>query len=364
MSKLKINENSAETKNDWGSRNHVHTLLLMALTVTGIYLCFRMAAVFFPAFVWALALAILFAPLHRWLESKVKYPSLAATFCVLAAALILVVPGTFVAEQIYIEAARGAESAKIIIESGAWRRIFDSHPLIAPVGHWIELQFDLLKIVNNATSWLTNAAATFVNVSVLHLIGLVLTFYMFFYFLRDRSLMLARLRSLLPLSGADMNRIFDGVNDTVHATLYGTLAVAVVQGTLGGLMFWWLDLPSPLLWGMVMALLAVVPVLGAFIVWIPAAIFLFLEGNEGQALLLTLWGTIVVGGIDNFLYPILVGNRLQIHTVIAFISIVGGLIVFGSSGLILGPVIFTITRLILEIWSRQNSAEQATDKAE
>ena len=137
----------------------------------------------------------------------------------------------------------------------------------------------------------------------------------------------------------------------------------VVQGTLGGLMFWWLDLPAPLLWGAVMAMLAVVPVLGAFIVWIPAAIFLFLQGSEGKALLLTLWGSIVVGGIDNVLYPILVGTQLKMHTVLAFVSLVGGLIVFGTSGLILGPVIFTVTKILLETWSRHNSDEQAKDNA-
>ena len=160
-----------------------------------------------------------------------------------------------------------------------------------------------------------------------------------------------------------MSRVFSGISDTVHATIYGTFTIAVVQGTLGGLMFWWLGLPAPLLWGIVMALLAVVPVLGAFIIWIPAAIFLVLEGSGGKALLLTLWGTIVVGGIDNLLYPIFVGRRLKMHTVLAFISLVGGLIVFGPSGLILGPVIFTVTRLLLEIWSSQNKAEQANGKA-
>ena len=98
------------------------------------------------------------------------------------------------------------------------------------------------------------------------------------------------------------------------------------------------------------------PVLGAFVVWIPAALFLLLDGSPGKALLLTLWGTVVVGGIDNLLYPMLVGKRLQMHTVLAFISIVGGLVVFGASGLILGPVIFAITRLLLEIWSSRHSA--------
>lgn len=356
MNELKTKKIAALIANDWGSRSHVHTLLLMAVTVVGIYLCYRLAAPFLPAFVWALALVVLFAPLHRWLESKVKHPNLAAMICVLVAALIVVVPAMFVAERIIGEAARGAETIKTMVESGELRRSFEGHPLIAPVGHWIERQFDLPGMVNTATSWLTSTAASFVQVSVMHLIGLVLTFYIFFYFLRDRSAMLESIRFLSPLSEADMNRMFDGVNDTVHATLYGTLAVAVVQGSLGGLMFWWLDLPTPLLWGIVMALLAVVPVLGAFIIWIPAAIFLFLEGSEGKALLLTLWGSIVVGGIDNLLYPILVGSQLKMHTVLAFISLVGGMIVFGPSGLILGPVIFTVTRLLLEIWSVQNAA--------
>lgn len=128
-----------------------------------------------------------------------------------------------------------------------------------------------------------------------------------------------------------------------------------MQGTLAGLMFWWLGLPASLLWGIVMGLLAVVPVLGAFVVWIPAAAFLALDGSWEKALLLTLWGGVVVAGIDNLLYPILIGNRLKMHTVLAFISLVSGLIVFGHSGLILGPVIVTVTLLLLEIWCRRNA---------
>ncbi|MEO6137546.1 MAG: AI-2E family transporter [Luteimonas sp.] len=171
-------------------------------------------------------------------------------------------------------------------------------------------------------------------------------------FLRDRRSILAFIASLSPLSRADTTRMFGDVDDTVHATVYGTLVVALVQGTLGGLMFWWLGLPAPLLWGVVMGLLAVVPVLGTFIVWIPAAFLLLLDGSGGKALILALWGGIVVSSIDNVLYPILVGRRLKMHTLLAFVSLVGGLVVFGSSGLILGPVTFAITRLLLEIWKR------------
>jgi predicted PurR-regulated permease PerM len=352
MDELKTHPTPAEIANVWGSRNHVHTLLLMAVTVVGIYFSYRLAAPFLPALTWSLALAILFAPLHRWLESKVKSPNLAATISVLMVAVIVVVPATFVADRIIGEAVSGAETIQTIIESGEWRRIFEAHPLIAPAGDWIARELDLTGLVNTATSWLTSMGASFVQGSVLQLIGIVLTFYLLFYFLRDRALARKSLRSLSPLSEADMTRLFNDVSDTVHATLYGTLVVAIVQGTLGGLIFWWLGLAAPLLWGMVMGLLAVIPVLGAFVIWIPAAIFLVLEGSGEKALLLTLWGAIVVGGIDNLLYPMLVGRRLKMHTVLAFISLVGGLIVFGPAGLILGPVIFTVTRLLLEIWRR------------
>jgi predicted PurR-regulated permease PerM len=102
--------------------------------------------------------------------------------------------------------------------------------------------------------------------------------------------------------------------------------------------------------GLVMGLLAVIPVLGAFVIWVPAAIFLALDGSWGKALILTAWGAVVVGSIDNLLYPMLVGNRLKLHTVPAFVSIVGGVILFGPSGLLLGPLAVTATVFFLEIW--------------
>jgi predicted PurR-regulated permease PerM len=240
----------------------------------------------------------------------------------------------------------------VLIDSGSWRVVFDRHPLLAPIGQWLDKQLDLRAVVAPAVAWLTSAGASLLQGSVLQAIGAVLVFYLLFYMLRDRAAALQALRSLSPLSEGDMSRLFSDVTDTVHATVYGTLIVAAVQGALGGLMFWWLGLPEPLLWGVVMGALAVVPVLGAFIVWVPVAIFLALEGSIGQALLLAAWGAMVVGGIDNVLYPMLVGQRLKMHTLVAFVSIVGGLIVFGPSGLIVGAVVFTVTRLLLQIWKR------------
>jgi predicted PurR-regulated permease PerM len=349
MNTGETNPAAAPIVNDWGSRSHVQTLVLMGATVVGIYLCYRLATPFLPALAWALALAVLFCPLQRWLESKLKRPSLAAVVSVLVVGLIVVVPVTFVGQRLAHEAAQGAEIIKTKIESGEWRHALEAHPRLAPLADWMERQ-NLPGTIKAVTTWLTTTGASFVKGSVVELVGLLLTFYLLFFFLRDRRAALQLLRSLSPLSEAAMDRLFGRVTDTIYATVYGTLAVSAVQGLLGGLMFWWLGLPAPLLWGLVMAVLAVVPVLGAFVVWIPAALFLALEGSWGKALILTAWGAVVVGGIDNVLRPILVGNRLHLHTILAFISVVGGLILFGPSGLILGPVVLTITTKLLEIW--------------
>jgi predicted PurR-regulated permease PerM len=335
-----------------GSHRQVQMLLLMAVTVAGLYLCYRLAAPFIPAMAGALALAVLFAPMHRRLEARLGAGNIAAGVSVLVVALLVAVPLVLIASRLIDEVARGAQAVQALIDSGSWRVVFDRHPLLAPVGQWLDKQLDLRAVVAPAVSWLTSAGASLLQGSVLQVIGAVLVFYLLFYMLRDRAAALQALRSLSPLSGEDMSRLFSDVSDTVHATVYGTLIVAAVQGALGGLMFWWLGLPEPLLWGVVMGALAVVPVLGAFIVWVPVAIFLALEGHIGQALLLAAWGAVVVGGIDNVLYPMLVGQRLKMHTLVAFVSIVGGLIVFGPSGLILGPVVFTVTRLLLQIWKR------------
>lgn len=332
------------------SSAQIHALVLMALTLIGLYLCSRLALPFLPALAWALALAVIFTPFQRWLERRIRHPNRATSISIVVIAVIVVVPAVFVVDRMLVETAKGAELIRSGAASGTLQQGFETHPLLAPLGRWIEGQSDLPETFGRLATWLTNTAASFVRGSVVKFTGLLLTFYFLFYFLRDRRLALDSLRFKSPLLPAEMDRVFSRVVDTIHATIYGTLTVAAIQGTLGGLMFWALGLPAPLLWGIVMGLLAIIPVLGAFVIWIPAAIWLASQGHWGKALLLTAWGGIVVAGIDNLIYPILVGNRLQQHTVLAFISLVGGLIVFGASGIILGPLTVTLTLLLFEFW--------------
>jgi len=209
--------------------------------------------------------------------------------------------------------------------------------------------------VQTLASWLSTTAGSLVTGSVFQAINFCIVFYLLFFFLRDRRIALHSFLILSPLSKTEMETMLGRISDTIHATAYGTLALSSAQGLLGGLMFWWLGLPAPLLWGVVMAFLAVIPMLGAFVVWIPAVGFLALEGSWGKALTLILWGMFVVGTVDNLLRPILVGNRLKMHTVLAFLSVVGGLMLFGPAGLILGPLTITITTMLLEIWRARSN---------
>jgi predicted PurR-regulated permease PerM len=332
-----------------GPRSPVHTLVLLVATGLGVFLCYLLTAPFLPAFVWAVTFAVLLAPFETWLESKLP-PLVAVTLTVLTIGLVVGITVIFFGQQLVRQAAAGAELVDAKIKSGEWSSALESQPRIAAIAGWIERQINLPNVADSLAAWLKRAAVWLLTGSVAQATTFCLTFYLLFFFLRDRRAALAACRSLSPLSDAETNGLLLRVRDTIHATVYGTLAVALAQGASGGLMFWWLGLSTPLLWGFVMGFLSMVPLIGAFVVWIPAAVFLCLDGSWGKAILLTLWGALAVGAIDNVLRPFLVGNRLKLHTVLIFVSVFGGMILFGTSGLILGPVTLTITLALLGTW--------------
>ena len=334
---------------------------LAVASIAGILLCVLIAWPFLGAITWALTLGILFLPLHVRIEKTVKHRNIAALLSTALVAVVVVVPAVFVVERLITEAVSGLQSLQARVESGELQALLDSHPALAPFGTWIDRQFDLPSMMAAVATWLSNLGAIFVKGSLLQAIEVFITFYLLFYVLRDRQAVKSVITDWLPLTPAETGQLLARVAETIHATVYGTLAVAAVQGTLGGLMFWALGLPTPLLWGLVMGLLSIVPVLGAFIVWIPAAVLLALDGSWVRALILAVWGGIVVGGIDNVLRPMFVGNRLRLHTIPAFISIIGGLLLFGAPGFILGPLAATTTLLVVEFWMRRADSIRAPD---
>lgn len=338
------------SRDEYWSKDRIQSFARLAATLAGIYVCSLLWAPFLSTFTWAVTLAILFAPAHAVIERKLKAPNLSAAVSVLLVAFIIVAPMFFVAERLVSEAANNADYIQKQIASSDWRQLVGKHPWTATASQWIANEIDPGAIVSRAVSWLTSMAAMFVRRSTAELISALVTFYALFYLLRDRREAISMMKSLSPLAETETQLIVTRVADTVYAIIYGTLAVSAVQGALAGLMFWWLDLPAPLLWGLIMGLLSIVPVLGAFIVWIPTAIVLALDGNWGKAIILSAWGGLIVGGVDNLLRPLLMGGRLKIHTFTTFISLVGGLNLFGAPGVILGPVSVTVTMALLGLW--------------
>jgi predicted PurR-regulated permease PerM len=348
----------------WWTREHALVVVLVVATALLLFLCWQLMQPLMSPLAWALALAVVGHPLHGWIARRIDKPGLAAGLAVAAIAVIIVAPVIFVGNSIVREAVPGVKVIQAGLEDGKWREQLASSPRFGSTFSAIEKHANLGSQLQGMATEVGKRVTQVVTGSAWALVELLVTLFILFYLFRDRREALGTLRSLVPLSERETDEVFTRVSDTIHATIFGTLVVATVQGTLGGLMFWWLGLPAPVLWGAVMALLAIMPVLGASIIWLPAAIFLAVNGEWGKAAILTAWGGVVVALIDNLLYPILVGKELRLHTVPVFFAIVGGLAIFGAAGLILGPVVLALTDAILEIWRRRTShgrpAETAT----
>lgn len=338
-----------ETARFWSQRG-LPELTLIALTAIGLFLCYLIGRPFVSPLAWATALAVVGEPLHRRMAKWIGRPTLAAGCSVVAIAVLLIVPAGMLIPRLVNEAVGGFRALRAQIESDAWDDALERHDWIKPMWEWLKERMDLGDVVQHASALLTAAASFAVKSSFAGMIEIALIFFFLFYFFRDRDSILASIRALLPLAPAEIDRIIRVASDTIFATVYGKVLVGSVQGLLGGLMFWWLDLTAAWFWAIVMGIVSIIPFLGAPLVWAPAAVLLLLNGQWGQAAILALWGAVVVGLADNLLYPIVVGKYLPLHTVTLLIALIGGIIVFGAAGFFLGPVVVAVTLAVLDVW--------------
>ncbi len=328
------------------------TLSLIAvgiLVLLGIILCYLITAPFIPALVWSFTLAVLFAPVERVLRARLRKPALSVSIAMTIAATLVVAPVIFVSAALLESIIDSMDAMSAVLSTEDRRGLSQDYPELSAVIVWLDNRLDLPQFFQSFTAWLQRWGTSLILGSITSIINLLLTFYFLFYLLRDRTWMVAAIGRLLPFSLAEYRLLADRMEKTVFASVYGTAAVSVLQGFLGGLVFWWLDLPSPVFWGVIMGLLGIVPFLGAFIVWVPASIALALNGQWGAAAILVIWGTFIVGLIDNIVYPILVGRQLALHSMLSFIAIVGGIVIFGAHGFVLGPLIVAATQSLFEI---------------
>jgi predicted PurR-regulated permease PerM len=326
-------------------------------------LLYLIARPFIPAIVWSSALAVMFSPVEGLLRRKTRSRTMAATLTLLLALIIVVIPAIYVSVALVREVAAGAGNVGAAITPAGLDQLKHNYPQVAAAFENASDWLDLPRLAQAATMQIGQLGGQLVQLSLGGLITLVLTFYFLFYLLRDREAVLKAAARVTPLSANEFRDLTARTAEIVFASAYATAAVAALQGFLGGVMFWFLGLPSPVFWGVIMGLLAVVPFLGAFIIWVPAAIMLALAGQWLPALVLATWGTIVVGLIDNLIYPILVGKRLALHPMVSFIAIVGGLLLFGAHGIILGPVIIALSQSLLPVWRSRLDGQSAGKEA-
>ncbi len=194
------------------------------------------------------------------------------------------------------------------------------------------------------------------------LVEFVMIVFSLFFMLRDADRFEAVLRGLLPLSRRQSDLLIGRTVEVVNASVIGVLAVAALQGALGGAMFAILGLPSPILWGVVMAFFAMIPMIGAGAVWLPAALLLLVAGEPGKAIALCAVGALLIGTIDNFLRPYLVGGRTGLHELVVFFAVLGGLKFFGLVGLLVGPALFAVGWSLLVVF-RESAQEASSDAA-
>jgi len=341
--------NSAPNPSRPKRSNGVISWIGVALVV---YLCWLLVAPFLPALAFAFALAMLAQPLSAWLQRRLKSENTAALITVVIVCLTLVVPAIFLAQVLVREAMQGmrAISGQDLV---SLRVTLEHNAVFGSLLRWLDSQVDwpteAAQVVRTMLRWLSTLMSSIFSGSVWAITQLVTMVVVLFYFLRDQASILASLHSLVPLNEEETGQLFARITETIRISLYGKVVVAAIQGGLGGLIFWWLGLPAPVFWGFVMALLSVLPVLGAFVIWVPAAVGLVLAGQWGRALFLTAWGFLIVHPVDNFLGPVLVGTKLRLHTLLIFFSVIGGLAAFGASGIVLGPVVVAIGVSLFEI---------------
>ncbi len=320
------------------------------LTLAILVVCGLLLYPFFTAILGAIVLAVITQRPYDWLASKIRHRSTAATIAVILVMLAVIVPGYFLAQNIGKQALTAISALRNETTQQRFSEYIGGHPALASRIEIISGSIDPGHAAQTAGAYVGSKLAGVLGNSFRAITQIVVMVFVLFFLFRDRDLALAFLRSLLPLREDESHVLVERLGDTIFATALGRLAVAAVQGVLAGLAFWVLGVPGIILWAFSTAVFAMIPAFGAFLVWGPIAIYLGLSGHWGKAALLAIWGGVIVSTIDNFLYPVLVGTRLRSHTATILISILGGIAVFGITGVILGPVAFTIAGTLLEFW--------------
>ncbi|ATE76868.1 AI-2E family transporter [Pseudomonas frederiksbergensis] len=329
-------------------------VLLAVVTVAFVWILLP----FYGAVFWAAILGILFAPLQHQLQLRFGWSRNLTALCTLSlCVLIAILPVIIISTLLVQEGAAlygRIESGELDI-AGHVSQFKHSLPLYFQhlldrfgMGELSGLREKIIKSMMQGSQFLASQAFSFGQGTFDFVVGFFIMLYLLFFFLRDGSELARKVRAAIPLEDNQKRRLQLKFNRVVRATVKGSLLVSITQGALGGLIFWFLDIPSVLLWAVLMAFLSLLPAVGAGIVWVPVAAYFLLSGAIWQGTVLALFGVLVIGLVDNVLRPILVGKDTKMPDYLILISTLGGLAIFGLNGFVIGPL---IAALFMSSWA-------------
>lgn len=329
-------------------------LLLVLVTVGFVWLLLP----FYGAVFWAVILAIVFNPLQRRFERRFGVRSNAA-------ALLNVVVCIFIAiiPMGIILGALVGEGAALVsrIQQNQYdpsQLIQDVHQAVPPwldraldrmgVGDFDALRDRLVNVVQQVSQFLATRAFTFGSNTLRFLASVGVMLYVLFFLFRDGRMIGRNILACMPMSEAKNRALLQKFAAVVRATVKGNIAIAAIQGTIGGIAFWLLGIQGALLWGALMIFLSLLPAVGSALVWLPAAIYLFAVGEVAKAIILVAIGVGVIGLVDNLLRPKLVGADTKMPDYVILVSTLGGISIFGINGFVIGPL---IAALFMAAWT-------------
>ena len=308
---------------------------------------------FLKVILLAALLAYILFPFYKKLSLKLNKTVTASLIC-LAVFLILIIPSIFFIKTLIQE----AYMIFIVIKqrlaigffSGCEHNLCDSFKTLFQNP---EINYQIQNLSKSFTNWIIQKGSdVLVNIPNT-IVNLFIMFFALFYFLKDGEIFSKKVHQYVSIKKKKYSILLKRLEEIVHGVVFGYFIVALIQGALGTLGFFIFGVPSPIFWGLMMALLALIPFLGTGIIWVPASLFLFIDGLIGDSnwlifkgVALFIYGFIFVSTSDNILKPKLMGDKAKVHPAIVILGIFGGLLLFGPLGVIFGPLILSLVVVI------------------
>lgn len=339
--------------------NRFSNVLFYGVVLCLAYLVFLIFQPFLTPLAWAAVFGVIFYSLHKRFERKWSN-SVSAAIITLGVTLLLVVPVLLLGALFVREGIGAAQEIQVAMAGGGYTWFardwgwITSH--ITAGGLTVDLPGLVRQGASRAGEYMAAELGTVIKNIVAFLFELFVMLFALFYVLRDGDAMLNRFRHFLPFNDTMTERMLAEARDLIFASVTTSLVIASVQGILCGGAFAIVGLGSAVFWGVMMGFLSLLPVIGAWPIWIPAAVYLFSTGHTGRALALIAICGALGATIDSILRPLLLGGRASLNGLLVFISLLGGIAVFGVLGVVLGPIVVATTVGILDVYLGADAA--------